>query len=140
MSNTNLGPATTNTPNSIPLSGAVQLLFVLRGANMQVTTDQLFTKVFVGTQWDPQFIIANQVSGAFSSACAGGIYTAPSKGGTAITPAGQSYSTMTGSLTQVNCVVTTPTTTFTGVPILNLTTGNGAALFADFFIFGVCLD
>ncbi len=124
---------------SAPPAG-VQLLFALRGANMQLTTDQVFTKMFSGTLWDPFFITANRITGAFNTACAGGIFTGAGKTGSAIVAVGQSYAGLTGANTHVNCVIQANTTTFSVSPILSLTTGNAAALTADFFVYGACYD
>lgn len=116
------------------------LLFILRNANMQLNTDQQFTKMFVGTLWDPAYIVANRKTGAFSVACAGGIFSAASKGGSAIVATNQSYSTLTGANTQTHPTIQANNVTFSIVPYLSLTTGNSAALTADFFIYGAVLD
>lgn len=123
-----------------PQGNWVVLLYILRGANMQLNTDQSFTKVFTGTTWDPYFVTANRVTGAFSVACAGGIFTAAGKGGSAIVAVGQTYTGLTGANTHTNCLIQASTTTFSVTPILSLTTGNSAALTADFFIYGACYD
>lgn len=136
----NPGPSNVASNNHPLIIKGVQLLFVLRNANMQLTTDQIFSKVFTGNTWDPYFITANWVSGAFSSACAGGIFSLPSKGGSAIVATGQSYSALTGATTHTSCTIQANNVTFTSVPILSLTTGNSASLFADFFIYGACYD
>lgn len=136
----NPGPSNVITPNPIGIINGGQLMFVLRNANMRLTTDQPFTRVFGGNSWDPFFITAVWKSGAFNSACAGGIFTLPSKGGNAIVAVGQSYAGLTGADTHVNCTIQASTTTFYNTPILNLTTGNSADLFADFYIFGVSYD
>lgn len=138
----NPGPAITTSPNSQAIlnSNGFQLLFVLRGADMQSTNDQQFTKVFDGVTWDPQFITANRVSGAFNTACAGGIFTLPAKGGNAIVAVGQSYAGLTGANTHVNCTVQASTTTFSAIPYFSLTTGNAILLTADIFIYGMCYD
>lgn len=138
----NSGPAVTQTPNPQALlnNNAYQLLFVLRAADMRNTKDQQFTKVFDGIYWDPQLITARQVSGAYNTACLGGIFTGAGKTGSAIVAVGQSYSTMTGPNTHTHCTVQASTTTFSEIPYLSLSTGNGAALTADFFIWGPCLD
>jgi hypothetical protein len=125
---------------SIPYNQLMQRLFVLRNANFQLTTDQPFTQIFQGTLWDPQTIVANWKSGAFSVSCTGGIYMGAGKTGTIVSPTGTSYGGLTGANTQVNAAVAAFTTTFTGVPILSLTQANGAALTADIFIYGFCLD
>jgi len=140
MPNVNPGPAIQGQLNQPLVISPVQLLFVLPNANFAITTDQKFTRAFTGTTWDPLFITANQVSGAYSTACLGGIFTAPSKGGTAIVSVGQSYSAMTGSNTHQQLTVQATTVTFTTDPYFSLSTANSAALFGDIFIWGVCYD
>lgn len=136
----NPGPSNSASLNPLITVNGLQQLFVLRNANLRLITDQPFTRVFNGNSWDPFFITAVWKSGAFSSACAGGIFTLPSKGGNAIVAVGQSYAGLTGADTHVNCTIQASTTTFYNTPILNLTTGNSADLFADFYIFGVSYD
>lgn len=114
-------------------------LWVLRGANLNVTTDQAFTKNFYGTLWVPTLIIANRISGAVSLA-AGGLYTSASKGGNAIVAAGQAYANLSGALTSQLL-----TMALTGVQnsnnlFLSLTTANGAALVSDLFVYGLVID
>lgn len=125
---------------TIPSNYIMQRLFVLPAANMQLTTDQPFTKLFSGTLWDPQTIVADWQSGAFNTACAGGIYAGANKTGTIISPAGQSYSALTGANTQQNCAIQAFTITFSVTPILSLTTGNSAALTANLYIYGFVFD
>jgi hypothetical protein len=134
----NPGPSSSVVANAL---NNIQLLFVLRGANMQTTQDQIFTRVFSGYTWDPFFITANYASGAISGSCQGGIYPQASKGGTGIVGSTQSYAGLTtGPLTHVNVTIQATTTTFITTPYLSLTTANGAPLTADFFIFGACYD
>lgn len=112
------------------------------GLNMALDTDQALTFVATPTLWVPTNIIARRVTGAFDTACLGGIYTAASKAGTAIVAAGQSYANLTGAgkivtatLAAVNGTdVNTSTTLF-----LSLSTGNSIALTADFYVFGLLL-
>jgi hypothetical protein len=125
---------------TIPPNNISQRLFVLRGANMAITTDQTFTKIFTGTLWDPQTIVANWISGAFNTACAGGIYMGAAKSGAVVSPASQSYAALTGAGTQANAALQAFATTFSATPILSLTTGNTGALTCDIFIYGFCLD
>lgn len=137
----NPGAATSSVANQYSSINALQLLFVLQNANLAIASqDQQFVRVFGGTTWDPQFITATWKSGAFASACTGGIFTLPSKGGNAIVATSQSYSGLTGNLTHTNCTIQASTTTFTATPILNLTTANSGALVADFRIYGFCYD
>lgn len=136
----NPGPAVAQTANSFSVINAMQLLFILRGANFQITQDQQFNKIFTGTTLDPQYITANWISGAYATSCLGGIFTLPGKGGSAIVSVGQSYSGLTGANTHVNATIQASTTTFTTTPFLSLSTANGGILTADVFIYGFCYD
>lgn len=140
MANVNPGPAIQGANNQPLVIAPVQQLFILPNANFAITADQKFTRVFSGTTWDPLFITANVVSGAYNTACLGGIFTAPAKGGSAIVSVGQSYSSMTGVGTHQQLTVQATTTTFTLDPYFSLSTANGAALFGDIFIWGVSYD
>lgn len=129
-----------------------QLLFVLASADMGVTTDQTFTKLMVGTNYVITGVIFRRTSGAFNTACAGGIYTAATKGGTALVAAGQSYANLTGAnkLVIVNTVTNSAnfatantTDAQTATPILSLTTANTGGtgtLVASIGIFGYVVD
>ena len=122
----------------VPASSTAQLLFQFLGANHAITTDQTFTKVFSGTIWTPLSITDTWVSGAFNTACAGGIYTAAAKGGTAIVAAGQSYAALTGAGTALNAAIAA-SGPFSVTPIFSLTTANSAALTGNLFIWGVII-
>ncbi len=137
----NPGPSNIATVNTAISVNSMQLLFILQGANMAIANqDQMFTRIFQGITYDPMFITATWASGAFATACAGGIYPSPSKGGTGLVSSVQSYAGLQGTLTHVNCTVQATTTTFTSNPFLNLTTANSGPLVADFRIYGVCYD
>jgi hypothetical protein len=127
---------------SIPLNQVQQMLFSLRSANMAITTDQPFSKLFGGSKYIITNVVSKWVSGAFGTACLGGIYDTASKGGNALVAATQTFAPLTGANTgQVATLATIATTTIsTANPILSLTTGNTGALVADIFIFGVCVD
>lgn len=118
--------------------GVLQLLFRLTSANMNVTTDQ----AFVPYLWTPgaQFLIERirVVNASISlTTAAGGLYTAASKGGNAIVAAAQAYSTLTGATIGLDLTVAAVGAgAQTATPILSLTTAQGAAATADFYIFG----
>jgi hypothetical protein len=121
-------------------ASAMQKLFVLNSANLTLTTDQTMTQVFAGTFYVVQVIGVVWASGAFGTACAGGIYTATAKGGTAIVAAGQSYAALTGSGTAVNDVIAAAGP-FNATPIyFSLTTGNTGALTANVSVWGCVLQ
>lgn len=117
-------------------------LFVLRNANMQSTADQQFTKAGNFTTYVPRRILAKRVSGGTSVACAGGIYTAASKGGDALVAVGQSWVALTGAGKMVDSTIAAValTDSHTQTPYLSLTTGSTAAATADLFIFGDIID
>lgn len=129
-----------------------QLLFVLASADMGVTTDQTFTKLMVGTNYVITGVIFRRTSGAFNTACAGGIYTSAAKGGTALVAAAQSYANLTGAnkLVLVNTVTNSAnfaaantTDAQTATPILSLTTANTGGtgtLVATVGIYGFVVD
>lgn len=145
------------TPIAIPgatATGSLHLgmmeapLFVLRDADMTLTTDQTFTKCGAFTNYFITLIIAKRVSGAFNTACAGGIYTAAGKTGVVLVLATQTWETLNGSgaikIPTLNVATADTrgrqTLINTATPILALSTGNSAALVADFYIWGKVLD
>lgn len=119
-----------------------QLLYVLRNADMTLTTDQTFTKQFGGSNYIVTGIYGKRISGAFGTACLGGIYDTAAKGGNALVAATQTWATLTGAGTaQTGTLAAIALTVIsTATPILSLTTGNTGALVADIFIFGICVD
>jgi hypothetical protein len=120
----------------------MQQLFVLRGADMTLTTDQAFLKLFDGTNYVITNVNAVRKTGAFGTACAGGIYTGASKAGDALVAAAQSWAGLTGASKGVAATVATvaATNVQSATPNLSLTTGNTGALTADIFIYGFCID
>jgi hypothetical protein len=122
-------------------SALQQLLFKLSGANLQLTTDQTFTKLYSGNAYQITNIVARQRTGAASVVCAGGIYDAAAKGGNAIIAAAQSWVTLASGVIVTGTLATlVQTTLLTNTPILSLTTGSTAACTADFYIYGVDLS
>lgn len=112
----------------------------LLGANMNITTDQPFT-MFVNPllKFRPTKITCTNASISLTTA-AGGIYPAASKGGTAMVAAAQAYSALSAAALALDLTIvagTLPTVYAAGViPILSLTTGQGAAATADFYMEG----
>ena len=126
---------------AVKLAFQSQVLFVLRSADMQSTSDQTFTRLASMTNYKILDIIAVRKTGAASVTCAGGIYDAAAKGGNAIVAVGQSWVTLaagvnvTATLAALNA-----TTLLANTPILTLTTGSTAACTADIFIVGYPID
>lgn len=128
---------------AVATPGIQQLLFVLNSADLTLTTDQALTKVFSGTNYKVTQVVANRLTGAFGVACAGGLYTATAKGGSALVAAGQSWANMTGAgkIVDATLAAVVGTDVQTATPLyLSLTTGNTGALTAKVFVFGVVLD
>lgn len=120
-----------------------QLLFVLRAADFELTTDQQFTKLFQGTKWRATLVIAERKTGAFDTSCLGGIYNAAAKGGDALIAAAQSWAGLTGAGKMVEATLAAVVLTDVQSTVdlfLSLSTGNASALTADVYVYGVCLD
>lgn len=128
--------------SGFPASNANQLLFKIPAANFQSTSDQAFTKIHGGTQYVITHVIAKRVTGGATIACAGGIYSASSKGGDALVAAAQSWIGLSGASTGVSATVAgvVASSVQTATPFLSLTTGSTAAVTADVSIFGVLID
>lgn len=118
--------------------GVQQVLFRLIGANMNVTTDQ----VFVPYLWTPgqQYLIERirAVNPSISlTTAAGGVYTAASKGGNTLVLSSQVYTGATNATSGQDLTLASQGAGLrTEIPILSLTTAQGAAATADFYIFG----
>ena len=124
------------------IAGRLTLLFIKRLADMQLTTDQSFTKSFTGTRYEITSVVAHCKTGGATVACAGGIYTAAAKGGTPLVAAAQSWIGLSAAnkLVTATLAAVVGTDSQTATPILSLTTGSTAPVTADIFIWGYILD
>lgn len=120
------------------LSGDSRVLFRLIGANMNVTADQSPVKLFSFNEYTIDRIIVTNASISLTTA-AGGVYSAASKGGTAIVAAAQAYAALTTSAAVLALTIAN-TNKRTETPILSLTTGQGSAATADVYLIGVALN
>jgi hypothetical protein len=118
-----------------------RLLFFLPRANFQSTSDQLFRKVGLFTEYRIKDIIAVQRSGGASVAVAGGVYTGAGKTGSALVGVGQSWLGLTGVNKMVVATLAglTDTDVRTETPILSLTTGSVGAVTGDVYVYGQVL-
>ena len=124
--------------SSAPVLGSLTQLFVLNGANMNTAADQAFTQMFQFGKYVVSFVVVANASLSLTAA-AGGVYTAASKGGTAIIPASQVYAGLKTGADAINpqmAVAGQQLLSQSGV-YLSLTTPQGAAATADLFIMGV---
>lgn len=112
-----------------------RVLFVLTGANMNTTADQLFTQIGQFSSYEIDRIKATNASISLTTA-AGGIYNAASKGGTAIVAAGQAYSGLTTAVKDVALTIANTDLRSVITLYLSLTTGQGSAATADIYIWG----
>ena len=125
-------------PNQLP--GVGLPLFKLISANMNVTTDQTFVPIIpavLGQRYIIDRILCLNASTSLTTA-AGGIYDTASKGGNALIANSQAYSALTGATLALDLTLAAVgKAVVAGVaPILSLTTGQGSAATADFFVFG----
>lgn len=122
-------------------SGPTQQLLFQARCNMQLTTDQPFTRLFGGSNYFITSIVARQRTGAASVLCAGGIYDAANKSGNALIAAAQSWVTLaSGVIVSATLAAVIGTTLLANTAILSLTTGSTAACSADLYIYGFDLS
>lgn len=132
----------TSSASGVPVSAVQQLLFIGRSKDFQLTTDQALTKTFSGTSYIITKVLAVCKTGGATVACAGGIYPAASKAGTALVGVAQSWVTLTaaGKMVDATLAAVIATDVQSATPILSLTTGSTAAVTADVFVYGVVVD
>jgi hypothetical protein len=116
------------------------LLGSLIGANMNSTADQRITIFSAPAKYIVRRIVVTNASVSLTTA-AGGIYKAASKSGTAVVAAGQVYSALTSSGLFLDLTLNTGSSENVTVKtaknlFLSLTTAQGAAATADFYIYG----
>jgi hypothetical protein len=121
----------------VPTGTGPNLLGSFVGLNMNITTDQnLALTVPSGAYYFLKYVIGRNASTSLTTA-AGGIYTAASKGGTAVVAATQAYSTLTGSTLSFALTVATPAVVLTANPLFfSLTTAQGGAATMDLLVYG----
>lgn len=134
--------------NSVPLSGLVpnsgqtSLLGVLKSANLNTTGDQNIPVILMsGQKYVVTDVWLTNASTSLTTA-SGGVYTAASKGGTAVVASTQVYSACTNSTTLERATIAAAglSTTFTTNPLVfSLTTTQGGAATADIYVRGVLL-
>ena len=128
------------------------ILGVLKGANLNATTDQA---IVIGprTSTQPHYLASvtkyivtavwlDNCSTSITTA-AGGVYTTTSKGGTPVVPAAQTYTSCTSSTTMQQTVLNTGTgspaaTTYTAATLyLSLTSPQGGTATGDVYVLGI---
>ncbi len=118
-------------------AGASCLLFKLIGADMNVTTDQIFLKMGDFGEYFVEEIICENASIDLTAAD-GGIYDAASKGGNAVVAAAQVYTTLTTAALGMSLTIAAAGKQLLSAKnlYLALTGAQGAAATADFYVFG----
>lgn len=123
--------------NPLPHSQAyanVGHLALIKGASMTVTTDQAMTMLTLPPKYQVTSIYATNCT-ASPSGDVGGIYTAASKGGTAIVSAGQTYAAL-ASATAIQALTNNATTSSLAVAqfyfsLTTATTGGPCDVYVD---------
>lgn len=116
------------------------LIGTLRGVDMNSISDQIIGCSPV--RYIIRRVIVTNASVSLTTAV-GGIYTGPTKSGTAIVPANQAYSALTGpeKFIDASLDALTGTDTFTNeVLYLSLTTPQGTPATADIYIYGDAVE
>lgn len=116
------------------------LLGKLTGANMNTTSDQAIT--LNSANYIIRRIIVKNSSINLTTAV-GGVYTATSKGGTAVVANSQVYTALTaaGKFVDLTLAAAATTDLQTATTLyLSLTTPQGATATADFYVYGERLD
>ena len=119
--------------------GQSRVLFHITSANMNSTADQTFVADYPLTSYLITFIRIVNASTSLTTAV-GGIYSAASKGGTALVANTQAYSALTGATLGLDATIAAfGKGALTATPILSLTTPQGGAATADLYIMGTRL-
>lgn len=116
------------------------LIGVLKNADFNSTADQPF-HIKHDDYIIRRIVVVNR-SATNLTLAAGGVYTASSKGGTAIVPAAQIYTALTGSRKYVDVALHANTTTnvqTSSTLYLSLTTAQGSSATCDVYVFGESL-
>ena len=127
--------------NELPNRFGGILLGSLIAANFNSTADQIITIFDNPAKYIVRRIIVTNASTSLTTA-AGGVYTAASKGGTAIVAAAQAYTSLTASTLFLDLTLSATgnasTTVKSSIPnlYLSLTTAQGAAATADAYVYG----
>jgi len=121
------------------------LLGKLISANMDSTADQRIVMFSNPSKFILRRIVVTNASISLTTA-AGGVYTATSKGGTAVVASSQAYSSLSASTLFLDLTLNTSgsasTTVKSSIPnlYLSLTTAQGAAATADVYVYGDILE
>lgn len=121
-------------------AGVEQLLFTKVAANMNLDTDQALIPTGAFSSIIITGVRCVNASTSLTTA-AGGIYTAASKGGIAVVAAAQAYSALTGPTLGAELTLAAAGLDIlaTSALYLSLTTAQGAAATADFYVRGIIL-
>ena len=121
------------------------LLGKLISADMNSTSDQRIVMFSNPSKFILRRIVVTNASISLTTA-AGGVYTAASKGGTAVVASSQAYSSLSASTLFLDLTLNTSgsasTTVKSSIPnlYLSLTTAQGAAATADVYVYGDILE
>lgn len=131
--------ANIKTSGSLIATGAEVLLGQLIGANMNITTDQVIPITRIGSKRYQITRITVTNASTSLTAADGGIYTAVSKGGTAIVAAAQVYTALTSATVALDLTLAVNNTYALDNLYLSLTGTQGGAATADVRVYGYIL-
>jgi len=121
--------------------GQQRILGFIKGADFNSTADQAINIGKFGSKFLVTGFIVTNASASLTLA-AGGLYSAASKGGTAVVLAAQVYSALTGSAVVLQAPISTAGASVAltvSQLFLSLTTAQGSAATADVYVLGVDL-
>lgn len=127
------------TPSGAPLIGTQQVLWSMIGANMNITTDQAFLKLFSFNNHTIEYFLATNASASLTAAI-GGIYTSTAKGGSALVAAVQVFSALTNNLALLKPTLAISALRTNPAMYLSLTVPQGSAATCDLYAIGVPLS
>lgn len=131
--------ANIKTSGSVLATGTEIMLGSLIGANMNVTTDQAIPITRIGSKRYQITRITVTNASTSLTAADGGIYTAASKGGTAVVAAAQVYTALTSSTVALDLTLAVNNTYNVSNLYLSLTGAQGGAATADVRVYGYIL-
>lgn len=117
-------------------------LFVLRGADLQASGDQVFTKVGTFNTYAVNSILALQKTGAASALTTGGIYAGANKTGNVLILSTQTFAPLSGARKYVGLTLGAilGSDTQIATPFLNMTLASVTAATCDILIYGYVID
>ena len=121
--------------------GVSRQLGKLLNVDLNITTDQIIPIINASKYVVRSIVVTNASVNLSASLAAGGLYSASSKGGTAIVAAAQLYTALTSASVASNLTIAVGAIARTETSLFfSLTTANGSAATVDIYLFGDVLE